>query len=65
VTPAQRHQGRDKHLLQQRHELYQAARNAHPERWSGTTRNWSWITCVHLNPDRDLPIQMQAERMAA
>jgi putative transposase len=45
--------------------VYQAARNAHPERWSGATRNWDWISQVQLNPDRDLPISQDEERLAA
>ena len=39
--------------------------NAHPERWSGKTRNWKWIDQVHLNPDRDMLIQIDEERLAA
>ncbi|NVZ11797.1 hypothetical protein HW932_21370 [Allochromatium humboldtianum] len=26
----------------------------HPERWSGPTRNWTPITVVSLNPERDI-----------
>uniref|UniRef100_E6QU61 Transposase n=1 Tax=mine drainage metagenome TaxID=410659 RepID=E6QU61_9ZZZZ len=52
VTPAQRHKGEDKTLLAKRHQVYQAARECHPERWSGKTRDWSWVDQVHLNPDR-------------
>ena len=40
VTPSQRHRGEDIAILAQRHELYQDARDKHPERWSGKTRNW-------------------------
>ena len=65
VTPAQRHLGQDKDLLVRRHAVYQMARNAHPERWSGKTRNWKWIDQVHLNPDRDMLIQIDEERLAA
>jgi len=53
VTPAQRHAGEDKAILEARHDLYQAAREANPARWSGQTRNWSPIVAVTLNPDRD------------
>lgn len=52
VTPAQRHAGTDRALLAQRHQLYQTARAAHPERWSGATRNWQRVDVVHLNPPR-------------
>jgi hypothetical protein len=56
VTPAQRHQGLDQSLLQHRHGVYQAPWNAHPERWSGATRNWAWISHVQLSLDREVPV---------
>lgn len=52
VTPAQRHDGDDQQLLDQRHALYQAARAKHPARWSGNTRNWTRRKRVHLNPEK-------------
>jgi transposase InsO family protein len=52
VTPAQRHAGVDASLLRNRAEVYQAARTAHPERWSGSTRNWDPVSIVHLNPEQ-------------
>jgi putative transposase len=65
VTPAQRHQGLDKGLLEHRHRVYQAARKAHPQRWSGDTRNWRWIDQVQLNPDREVQRQIEEKRIAA
>lgn len=56
VTPAQRHRGEDKKVLAKRHVLYQQARNQHPHRWSGATRNWQPIGAVTLNPERELPV---------
>jgi hypothetical protein len=53
VTPAQRHAGEDSPILAARHALYQQARERHPRRWSGSTRNWSPIGAVTLNPERD------------
>ncbi len=50
VTPAQRHNGQDSALLQQRHALYEAAPTRQPQRWTGKTRNWSRIDAVELNP---------------
>lgn len=52
VTPAERHRGEDKAILEQRHHLYQKAREHSPERWSGHTRNWAPIGDVSHNPDR-------------
>lgn len=52
VTPAQRHDGRDAAILQQRAQVYEAAKLRHPERWSGATRNWKLNDEVWLNPER-------------
>lgn len=54
VTPAQRHDGLDAALLQKRIHVYEAAKQAHPERWSGDTRNWQHVGVVHLNPDQKI-----------
>ena len=54
VTPAERHAGHDTAILAARHRVYARARAQHPARWSRTTRNWSPITNVYLNP-RDKP----------
>ena len=53
VSPAQRHAGEDRAILAARHALYTAARERNPARWSRHTRNWSPITVVTLNPERD------------
>jgi len=54
VTPAQRHAGDDRRILQARHELYRQARERHPQRWSRDTRNWQPVEFVALNPQRDI-----------
>lgn len=53
VSPAQRHAGDDLDLLAARHALYRRARELNPARWSGSTRNWSPVGAVTLNPERD------------
>ena len=53
VTPAQRHEGLDENLLDNRKAVYEAAHAKHPQRWSGSSRNWQKIQAVHLNPDKD------------
>jgi len=53
VSPHQRHAGEDHAILAARHALYTRARALNPARWSGTTRNWSPIGPVTLNPERD------------
>jgi len=46
VTPAQRHEGLDDNLLDNRKAVYEAARAKHPKRWSGCSRNWKKILGV-------------------
>jgi putative transposase len=50
VTPSQRHSGQDRDILGQRQTVYQQAKQQHPERWSGATRNWQRVNEVWLNP---------------
>jgi putative transposase len=57
VSPAQRHAGEDRAILAARHALYLQARERHPARWSGGTRNWAPIGAVTLNPERDSVIK--------
>ena len=58
VTPGQRHSGKENGLLERRDEVYEAARQRNPKRWSGPTRNWNPVTEVWLNP----PKQSQPEK---
>ncbi len=53
VSSAQRHTGQDQHILAARSEVSERARQRHPARGSGNTRDWSPITVVTLNPERD------------
>ncbi len=53
VTPSQRHNGEAKGILAQRREVFEAAKQRHPERWSGDIRKLSLPEIVHLNPERD------------
>jgi putative transposase len=52
VTPAQRHRGLDREMLEARHLVYQEAKRRNPHRWSGKTRNWEAINEVQLNPEK-------------
>jgi transposase InsO family protein len=63
VTPAQRHTGEDGAMLAARHTLYQQARQRHPRRWSGQTRNWTPIGAVTLNPERNSVIAAAAQTL--
>ena len=51
VTPAQRHAGLDRALLEQRAQVYAMARKQHPQRWSAMPRPWAHVDTVSLNPD--------------
>lgn len=62
VSPQQRHAGHDVAILAARRELYEQARQRHPARWSGKTRDWSPITVVTLNPERDANIAREPKR---
>ena len=43
--------------LKNRHQVYEAAKAAHPERWNGrATRNWSMPDKVYLNPETKVEI---------
>ena len=49
VTPRERHLGLDREILTRRARVWQAARQRHPERWSGKLRNWTMQEIVYLN----------------
>ena len=51
LSPAQRHTGVWRDVVEQRTAVYEAAKAAHPERWNGrNVRNWSAPEIVFLNP---------------
>lgn len=52
VTPAERHAGKDKEILQQRKAVLERAKANNPSRWSGSIRNCEPVGAVMLNPDK-------------
>jgi transposase InsO family protein len=50
VTPADRHSRKERPILSKRHAVYTAAQRRTPRRWTGSTRNWSPVGAVYLNP---------------
>ena len=52
VTPNERHDGRERDILDRRHQLYELARRSNPERWATSTRNWNPVGLVVLNPPK-------------
>jgi len=65
VTPEQRHDGRDIAILENRRKLYEAARDAHPRRWSRHSRQWHRPAIVTLNPDRTIETSHRVAPVAA
>ena len=59
VTPAQRHNGQDTAILKRREQVYDDARNRHPQCWSRGIRNWTLESQVWLNPERIRPEALQ------
>jgi putative transposase len=49
VTPAARHKGEDKQILENRKAVYALAKGKNPNRWSGQTRKWAFLEKVYLN----------------
>ncbi|MDO9182104.1 MAG: hypothetical protein Q7U04_06835, partial [Bacteriovorax sp.] len=49
VTPASRHFGTDKEILEKRKVVYQIAKEANPNRWKKKERSWNYIEEVGLN----------------
>ena len=60
VSPEQRHVGEDVAIPAARDALYQQAKQARPQRWSGDTRNWKPIGPVTLNSERDSVVKAYA-----
>jgi transposase InsO family protein len=52
VTPAARHSGEEQAILENRKAVYEAAKQRHPQRWTGKTRNWNPVGIVWLNPEK-------------
>lgn len=49
VTPASRHDGKDKEILEKRKNVYAIAKSNNPNRWPGEIRNWNHVEKVYLN----------------
>lgn len=53
VTPEQCHTGAHIEILEKRKEVYELAKQKHPERWSRSIRDWSAHDSVALNPMKE------------
>lgn len=65
IAPADRHDGRTDQIFATRREVYQAAQQRHPDRWSGATRNWKADDVVFLNPTKETRAEMNSHARAA
>jgi putative transposase len=66
LSPLDRHEGRGEAILAARRDVYEAARQRNPHRWStGRTRAWTAPEAVLLNPVRDTRLDTQARAHAA
>lgn len=61
LTPVQRHNGLGQQILAQRHNVYEVAKAKHPERWAGSTRDWTLVDEVWLNPEKSISIGNDCE----
>lgn len=61
VTPQQRHTGEDVQIRINRQAVYERAKQHHPERWSGKTRDWLITKVATLNPNKKLKEKKQEE----
>lgn len=52
LTPKQRHDGLSVQIFERRKAVYEAAKAAHPERWSKSIRDWSLEDRIWLNPEK-------------
>jgi transposase InsO family protein len=66
VTPHQRHSGAAKAICQQRADVYEAARQANPTRWSRSTRCWRQPEEVWINkPPEENELALELTLMQA
>lgn len=65
VTPSQRHANMDTLILKRREQTYAKARLRNPDRWSGSTRNWTRVNVVYLNPNKPDAALRHQEKQAA
>ena len=61
VTPSQRHMGLDQEVLRKRKEVYEKAKERHPERWAKETRAWSFSEEEWLNPRQEAETKKEAK----
>ena len=65
VTPAQRHSGAERSILENREVVYEAAKQRNPERWSRGTRNWVPVGEVWLNQENPEAEEQEIREKAA
>ena len=65
LTSAERHNGQEHAILENRTAVYEAAKARNPQRWSGEIRNWTPVGAVWLNPENPESQIPEIREMAA
>jgi transposase InsO family protein len=65
VTPEARHSGEESAILTHRRKVYEEAKAKHPERWTGSTRNWDQVGAVSLNTPKSAKHEVAHEKAVA
>jgi putative transposase len=63
VSPKDRHEEKDKQILNKRQEVYRLAREANPGRWTGDVRDWGHIGTVFLNPEKSKKSKLNPQEL--
>lgn len=58
VTPHDRHEGRDKSILDKRNQIIKEAKLNNPERWSRHSKTYQFQESVALNPTKEIEHQL-------
>jgi putative transposase len=58
VTPHDRHEGRDKSILDKRNQIIEEAKLNNPERWSRHSKTYQFQESVALNPTKEIEHQL-------
>jgi putative transposase len=62
LTPHQRHSGQGPEILERRRQVYEAAKERNPERWTKEIRDWTLEDEVWLNPDKTQDLEITKEQ---
>jgi len=61
LTPVQRHLGLDQMILSKRKNVYELVKTQNPNRWTQGIINWTPVTAVYLNPEKNMQNQHEID----